>query len=34
MCGEGYIRVSAFNRKDNVEKAMQKIAAAAPRLAV
>jgi len=29
MCGDGYVRVSAFNRKDNVERAMEKIAAVA-----
>lgn len=34
MCGEGYIRVSAFNKTENVEKAMKKIAAAAGDLAV
>jgi LL-diaminopimelate aminotransferase len=28
-CGEGYIRVSAFNSRENVETAMQKMAAAA-----
>jgi len=34
MCGEGYVRVSAFNKKENVQKAMQKIAGAAKDLAV
>jgi LL-diaminopimelate aminotransferase len=24
-CGEGYIRISAFNNHENVEKAMQRI---------
>jgi LL-diaminopimelate aminotransferase len=33
MCGEGYIRVSAFNKKENVEKAMKKIAAVSGELA-
>jgi hypothetical protein len=32
MCGEGYIRVSAFNKKENVQKAMQQIAAVAGQL--
>jgi LL-diaminopimelate aminotransferase len=27
-CGEGYIRISAFNNHENVEKAMQRIKAA------
>jgi len=27
-CGEGYIRISAFNNYENVEKAMQRIKAA------
>ena len=31
-CGEGYIRISAFNSRENVEKAMQKMAAAAEAL--
>ena len=26
-CGQGYIRLSAFNSKANVEKAMERIAA-------
>jgi LL-diaminopimelate aminotransferase len=24
-CGEGYIRISAFNSRENVEKAMERI---------
>ena len=28
-CGEGFVRISAFNSRENVEKAMQKMAAAA-----
>jgi LL-diaminopimelate aminotransferase len=31
-CGEGYIRVSAFNSRENVEQAMDRLAAAAPSL--
>ncbi len=27
-CGEGYIRISAFNSRDNVERAMARIRAA------
>ncbi len=31
-CGEGYVRISAFNKREKVEEAMEKIAAAAPAL--
>jgi LL-diaminopimelate aminotransferase len=31
-CGQGYIRVSAFNQREKVETAMERFAAAAPRL--
>jgi LL-diaminopimelate aminotransferase len=31
-CGDGYIRVSAFNKREKVEQAMEKLAAAAPKL--
>jgi LL-diaminopimelate aminotransferase len=27
-CGEGYVRISAFNNKGNVEKALRRIAEA------
>jgi LL-diaminopimelate aminotransferase len=32
MCGEGYIRISAFNQREKVVTAMERIAAAAPKL--
>jgi len=28
-CGEGYVRISAFNKRDRVEQAMQNMAAVA-----
>ena len=30
-CGEGFVRISAFNSRDNVEKALDRIRAALPR---
>jgi LL-diaminopimelate aminotransferase len=27
-CGQGYIRISAFNSRENVEQAMERISAA------
>ena len=32
LCGEGYVRISAFNKRESVQTAMERIAAAAPRL--
>ena len=32
MCGQGHVRISAFNSRDKVEAAMAAIAAAAPEL--